>query len=57
MSTELGRRRIVIPQSSKKFRAPGENRTHDPLSSSSDTLTIELLEAPVADPGKGLLLF
>ena len=23
----------------KKFRAPGENRTHDPLSSSSDALT------------------
>ena len=57
MSTELGRRRIVIPQSSKKFRAPAENRTLDPLSSSSDTLTIELLEAPVADPGEGPLLF
>ena len=26
------------------FRAPGENRTHDPPSSSSDALTTELLE-------------
>ena len=30
---------------SKKFRAPGENRTHDPPSSSSDALTTDLLEA------------
>ena len=29
----------------KEFRAPGENRTHDPLSSSLDALTPELLEA------------
>ena len=29
----------------KKFRAPGENRTHDPPSSSSNALTTELLEA------------
>ena len=29
----------------KKFRAPGENQTHDPPSSSSDGLTTELLEA------------
>ena len=29
----------------KEFRAPGENRTHDPLSSSLDALTSELLEA------------
>ena len=29
----------------KEFRAPGENRTHDPLSSSLKALTPELLEA------------
>ena len=29
----------------KKFRALGENRTHDPPSSNSDTLTTELLRA------------
>ena len=28
----------------KNFRAPGENRTHDHPSSSSDALTTELLE-------------
>ena len=28
----------------KTFRTPGENRTHDPLSSSSDALTPELLK-------------
>ena len=29
----------------KKFRALGENRTHDPPSSNSDALTTELLQA------------
>ena len=48
---------LLYQKAQKKFRAPGENRTHDPLSSSSDALTIELLEAPVADPGEGPLLF
>ena len=41
----FGRRRILIPESSEKFRAPGENQTHDPQSSSSDARTTELLEA------------
>ena len=32
-------------EAQKKFRTPGENWTHDPLSSSSDSLTTKLLEA------------
>ena len=48
---------MLYQKAQKKFRAPGGNRTHDPLSSSSDALTIELLEAPVTDPGEGPLLF
>ena len=36
---------FLTPESSEKFRAPGENRTHDPPSSSADALTTELLEA------------
>ena len=38
-------RRFLTLESSEKFRAPGENQTHDPLSSSSDTLATELLDA------------
>ena len=32
-------------EAQKKFRSLGENWTHDPLSSSSDSLTTKLLEA------------
>ena len=38
-------RRFLTLESSEKFRAPGENQTHDPLSSSSDALATELLDA------------
>ena len=38
-------RRFLTLESSEKFRAPGENQTHDPLSFSSDTLATELLDA------------
>ena len=38
-------RRFLTVESSEKFRAPGENQTHDPLSSSSDALATELLDA------------
>ena len=36
---------FLYQKAKKSFRAPGENRTHDPPSSSSDALTTELLEA------------
>ena len=38
-------RRFLTLESSEKFRAPGENQTHDPPSSSSDALATELLDA------------
>ena len=38
-------RRFLTLESSEKFRAAGENQTHDPPSSSSDALATELLDA------------
>ena len=36
---------FLYQKAQKKIQAPGENRTHDPSSFSSDALTTELLEA------------
>ena len=35
---QSGERDFEDQKAQKQFRAPGENRTHDPLSSSSDAL-------------------
>ena len=40
----------------KKFQAPGENRTHDPSSSSSDALTTELLWRLYSEQGQNLII-
>ena len=37
--------KFLYQKAQKNLRAPGENRTHDPPSSSSDALTTELLKA------------
>ena len=42
----MGRRRNLRPVSSEKFQSLGENRTDSPPSSSTDTLTTDLQEAP-----------